>query len=297
MACPPSRARSSSTPSSASPSADERPEPGRLGARPDADGLAALAAALAVFGYVGWDGALWDARLQLILHLLAIGAIAGLGAHRASRSVSCRGRRSTSRSSACWPRSRSRRERAERGDEPPGDGRHRRLHGCDAAGRAAGGSPPPSLGRARDQRAGPAPRDPNAVAMLARRVEWIVVGAPGLPPLRLPAEGTAVRIRRGAALRADSGLGACRAHRADAAAPRRAHRPRGRRHSARDPVRFRAPRGLRSPPGSRSALCHGHGDDAGGSAGLRRLSARGLLIGAGGPRRWRRRAGRSCCRG
>src|SRR5699024_3033169 len=39
----------------------------------------ALAAAGATFGYVGWDGALWDARFQLLLHLLAIGAIAGLG--------------------------------------------------------------------------------------------------------------------------------------------------------------------------------------------------------------------------
>ena len=37
-----------------------------------------LVAGLAVFGYVGWDGALWDARFQLLLHLLAIGAIAGL---------------------------------------------------------------------------------------------------------------------------------------------------------------------------------------------------------------------------
>ena len=37
-----------------------------------------LGAGLAVFGYVGWDGALWDARFQLALHLIAIGAIAGL---------------------------------------------------------------------------------------------------------------------------------------------------------------------------------------------------------------------------
>src|SRR5918999_1540443 len=39
-----------------------------------------LAAGLAVFGYVGWDGALWDARFQLVLHLIAIAAIAGLAA-------------------------------------------------------------------------------------------------------------------------------------------------------------------------------------------------------------------------
>ncbi|MGH2446138.1 MAG: hypothetical protein ACRDGD_08885, partial [Candidatus Limnocylindria bacterium] len=37
---------------------------------------AALAAGAVVIGYVGWDGALWDARLQLVLHLVAIGAVA-----------------------------------------------------------------------------------------------------------------------------------------------------------------------------------------------------------------------------
>ena len=40
--------------------------------------LVGLAAGLAVFGYVGWDGALWDPRLQLLLHLVAVGAAAAL---------------------------------------------------------------------------------------------------------------------------------------------------------------------------------------------------------------------------
>jgi tetratricopeptide (TPR) repeat protein len=40
--------------------------------------LAGLAAGIAVFAYVGWDSALWDARFQLLLHLIAIGAIGGL---------------------------------------------------------------------------------------------------------------------------------------------------------------------------------------------------------------------------
>jgi O-antigen ligase/tetratricopeptide (TPR) repeat protein len=40
--------------------------------------LLALAAGLAVFGYVGWDGALWDPRLQLVLHLVAVGAAVAL---------------------------------------------------------------------------------------------------------------------------------------------------------------------------------------------------------------------------
>lgn len=40
--------------------------------------LLALAAGLATFVYVGWDGALWDARYQLLLHLFGLGAAAGL---------------------------------------------------------------------------------------------------------------------------------------------------------------------------------------------------------------------------
>lgn len=40
--------------------------------------LLALAAGLATFVYVGWDGALWDARFQLLLHLFGFGAAAGL---------------------------------------------------------------------------------------------------------------------------------------------------------------------------------------------------------------------------
>jgi tetratricopeptide (TPR) repeat protein len=40
--------------------------------------LVALAIGLAVFGYVGWDGALWDPRYQFGLHLAAIAAIGGL---------------------------------------------------------------------------------------------------------------------------------------------------------------------------------------------------------------------------
>ena len=39
----------------------------------------ALTVAAAAFGYFAWDAALWDARAQLVLHLLAIAAIGGLG--------------------------------------------------------------------------------------------------------------------------------------------------------------------------------------------------------------------------
>jgi tetratricopeptide (TPR) repeat protein len=40
--------------------------------------LAAVGITLAVFGYLGWDGALWDPRYQLGLHLAAVAAIAGV---------------------------------------------------------------------------------------------------------------------------------------------------------------------------------------------------------------------------
>lgn len=40
--------------------------------------LLAVATALGVFGYVGWDGAMWDPRYQFGLHLAAIAALGGL---------------------------------------------------------------------------------------------------------------------------------------------------------------------------------------------------------------------------
>jgi tetratricopeptide (TPR) repeat protein len=39
--------------------------------------LAAAGVVLAVFGYLGWDGAMWDPRYQLGLHLAAVGALVG----------------------------------------------------------------------------------------------------------------------------------------------------------------------------------------------------------------------------
>jgi O-antigen ligase len=40
--------------------------------------LVAIAGGLVLFGYIGWDGALWDARFQLLLHVAAGVAIAAL---------------------------------------------------------------------------------------------------------------------------------------------------------------------------------------------------------------------------
>jgi O-antigen ligase/Tfp pilus assembly protein PilF len=43
--------------------------------------VAALAVGAAVFGYLAWDGALWDARLQAVLHAAAAAAIVGLAVY------------------------------------------------------------------------------------------------------------------------------------------------------------------------------------------------------------------------
>lgn len=40
--------------------------------------LGAVALGLAVFGYLAWDGALWDARFQLLLHAAGLAAVGGL---------------------------------------------------------------------------------------------------------------------------------------------------------------------------------------------------------------------------
>ncbi len=148
-----------------------------------------LAAGLAVFGYVGWDGALWDARYQLLLHLIGIGAIAGLAL------VAVRG-----------------------GDLPhtPIDlplivllvafgvatasamntGMSLRALAAIAAYAAM---LPVALFcvRQRPSWVGVVTAvpvlllsAPTLVNLLVRRVEWILAGAPGLPPIRLPAEGT-----------------------------------------------------------------------------------------------------------
>ena len=149
----------------------------------------ALAAGLAVFGYLGWDSALWDARLQLALHLVAIGAILALGVV------------------------------ALRGEHLPRTPLDLPLLGLLAAFALA------TLGalnvgmslravaaitayacmlpiallalRYRPSWVGVVTSVPVLLiaiptlgALVARRVEWAVVGAPGLPPLRLPSEGT-----------------------------------------------------------------------------------------------------------
>jgi tetratricopeptide (TPR) repeat protein len=149
----------------------------------------ALGAALVVFGYVGWDGALWDARLQLLLHLIAVGAAGGLAAG------------------------------VLRGGELPRTPIDLPLLGLLAA-FAVSTLSALNLGmslramaaivafavmlplalvaiRHRPSWVGAVTSVPvllisipTLAALLVRRVEWIAVGAPGLPPIRLPTEGT-----------------------------------------------------------------------------------------------------------
>jgi tetratricopeptide (TPR) repeat protein/O-antigen ligase len=148
-----------------------------------------LGAGLAVFGYVGWDGALWDARFQLGLHLIAIGAIAGLAL------VAVRG-----------------------GDLPhtPIDlpvvalvlafgiatasamniGMSLRATAAIAA-YAAMLYVALICIRYRPSWVGVVTAVPvlllsvpTLVDLLARRIDWIVVGAPGIPPIRLAGEAT-----------------------------------------------------------------------------------------------------------
>lgn len=149
----------------------------------------AIGAGLAVFAHLGWDSALWDARLQLLLHLVAVGAILGLVAV------------------------------AVRGGELPRSPVDLPLLGLLAAYALATASAlnvgmslramaaitalalmlPVALLAVRHRPAWVGLVTsvpvlllsiPTLVILLARRLEWILVGAPGLPPLRLPAEGT-----------------------------------------------------------------------------------------------------------
>ncbi len=149
----------------------------------------ALASALAVFGYVGWDSALWDARFQLLLHLFAIGAVLGLAV------LAARG--------GTLPRTRI--------DLPIlallaafalatvsalNVGMSLRAMAAIVATTAM---LPVAIVAVRARPTWVALvigvpvlalSVPALLVLVARRIEWVLVGAPGLPPLRLPGEGT-----------------------------------------------------------------------------------------------------------
>ena len=150
---------------------------------------AALASATLVLGWLGWDLPLWDSRQQLVLHLLALSAIACLAV------AAIRG--------AALPRT-------------PLDVPILALLAAYAAATASAMNHGMSLRamaavlataamlplalmavRHRPTWVGVIASVPVLVLsiptlalLLARRIEWVVVGAPGLPPLRLLNEGT-----------------------------------------------------------------------------------------------------------
>ncbi len=149
----------------------------------------AVAAGVLVFAYVGWDSALWDARLQLLLHLVGIGAILGVVA------IALRG----------GPLPRTVLELpilgllaafalATAGALNVGMS----LRAMAVIGAYAALLPVALIAvRHRPSWVGLVTAVPVLLlavptlgVLLARRIEWIAVGAPGLPPLRLLAEGT-----------------------------------------------------------------------------------------------------------
>jgi O-antigen ligase/tetratricopeptide (TPR) repeat protein len=152
--------------------------------------LVAILAGLALFGYVGWDGALWDARFQLVLHLapaLTLAALATLVVRRRlelprtalelpilallgafavatllaeNHGLAVRALASIVATAAMLPVAMLLL-------------RHR------PAGVALVAIPPILLLSAG-----------TLVVMLWRRAGWLLAGAPGLPPIRLANEGT-----------------------------------------------------------------------------------------------------------
>jgi O-antigen ligase len=148
-----------------------------------------LAAAITVFGYVGWDSALWDPRLQLLLHLVAFGSAVALG--------------------VCWIR----------GAAFPVPAISVPLlallaaYGLATVSALNVGMSLRAMGsvigfaialplallavRHRPSWVGVvtalpvlALAAPTLAVLGWRRLEWLVVGAPGLPPLRMAGEGT-----------------------------------------------------------------------------------------------------------
>jgi len=148
-----------------------------------------LAAGLAVFGYVGWDSALWDARFQLLLHLGAIGAIAGLGV------VALRGRE-LPRTMIDIPLLALLAAFALATVSALNLGMSLRAMAAITA--FALLLPVALLAvRHRPSWVGVVTSVPVLVLAIpallvlgARRIEWTLAGGPGLPPIRLPAEGT-----------------------------------------------------------------------------------------------------------
>lgn len=150
----------------------------------------ALAAGLLVFGYVGWDAALWQPQLQLMLHLLAIGAIGGVLAIGLGGGLLPRTRIDVALLALLAAF-------ALASASALNAGMSLRAMGSITA--TAAMLPVALLAlRHRPAWTGLVVCVPVLVlaaaglaGLVARRVEWYAAGAPGiLPPIRLPGEGT-----------------------------------------------------------------------------------------------------------
>ena len=147
-----------------------------------------MGAGLAVFGYLGWDQALWDARAQLVLHLLAVGAALGLVA------VALRGE--VPRTALDVPVLGLLAAFALATISAFNLGMSLRAMAAIAA--FAIMLPVAILAvRHRPAWVGLVTSVPVLLlsiptlgVLLMRRIEWIIVGAPGIPPIRMPGEGT-----------------------------------------------------------------------------------------------------------
>jgi O-antigen ligase/tetratricopeptide (TPR) repeat protein len=148
----------------------------------------AIGAGLAVFGYVGWDQALWDARAQLTLHLIAIGAFVALGV------VALRG--DLPRTPLDLPVLGLLAAFALATVSALNVGMSLRAMAAITA--FAAMLPVAILAiRHRPAWVGIVTSVPvlllsvpTLFVLLSRRIDWIAAGAPGLPPIRLPSEGT-----------------------------------------------------------------------------------------------------------
>jgi hypothetical protein len=151
--------------------------------------LAALAAGLALWAYVGWDLALWDARLQVVLHLLAAAALGAVAVYGLRGGLLPRTRMDVpvlvlllAVAVACL--------------SAANPGLSARALGASVA--TAAMLPVALLAlRHRPVQAALVVAIPvvavaaGTLAVLGwRRIEWLIVGAPGLPPVRLAGEAT-----------------------------------------------------------------------------------------------------------
>ncbi|HYM52928.1 MAG TPA: O-antigen ligase family protein [Candidatus Dormibacteraeota bacterium] len=151
--------------------------------------LAAVGMGLAAFGYVGWDGALWDGRYQFALHLGAVAALGGLLAIGLAGGALPRTRIDLPILALLAAFGVATLSAANSG-----------LSARALAGIVATAAMLPVALVALRHRPGWTAAvvtlpilglSVGALAGLAwRRVEWVLAGGPGLPPVRFPNEGT-----------------------------------------------------------------------------------------------------------